>query len=202
MHRKLKFLIIALGAALLISGQAVAGCAGKASCTADKRGCCMAGKANCAADKKGCDMAGKAAAQTGKRECNDRSGQRAWHDKKRHAGYPGKNSHYVQKILRRGEAIGLSDKQRRQIEEILVAARKETAESRARAEALAVELYGKLRSGKVGDADVDAYAARMGELHAARLKANLSASLKASALLSAEQKQKLYAGRPARADKK
>ena len=75
------------------------------------------------------------------------------------------------------------------------------AESRARAEAAAAVFYGKLKAGKVDDAEIDSYAARMGELHAARLKANLTASTGASALLTAEQKKKLYAGKRTESEK-
>lgn len=184
MHKKLKQLIIALGAALLIATPAMA-CGGKASCMAGKGGC----------------MAGKAAAHTAKKECNYKGGHQAWHGKKRHAGYPGRDSHYVKKILSRGDEIGLSDEQRRQIEDLYAAAKKEVAESRARAEAAAAVFYGKLKAGKVDDAEIDSYAARMGELHAARLKANLTASTGASALLTAEQKKKLYAGKRTESEK-
>ena len=185
MRNTMKHLMIATGAVLLLSTPAMA-CGGNASC--------MAGKASC--------MASKSAAQPADKGYMHKGGHHSWHGKKRHAGYPGRDSHYVKKILSRGDEIGLSEEQRRQIEELYIAAKRETAESRARAETVATEFYGKLKAGKADDAEIDAYAARMGELHAARLKANLAASTKASALLSAEQKKKLYAGRPDGSEKK
>ena len=72
---------------------------------------------------------------------------------------------------------------------------KDSAEADARGDAVVAEFYGKLRAKKAGDAEVEAYTKRMGELHAARLKANLTAYMKASALLTPEQKEKFYAGK-------
>lgn len=168
MNKYIKHLIIAAGATLLISGQAIA-CEGK-SC---------------------------AAMQQAQGDSCPYKGHKPAHAMQKHQAkkVPGASSNYVHRILSKGEQIGLSAGQRKQIEDILVATMKETAEADARADAVVAEFYGKLRAKKAGDADVDAYAKRMGELHATRLKANLTASMKASALLTSEQKEKFYAGR-------
>lgn len=187
MQKKLKYLIAVLGSLLLLSGQALA-CGGAKPCMAGNTGsqmnkdCPM--KKDCPV-KKDCPK-GKGAA------CK---GHGYSHAGKQHARIPGKSSSYVRRILRLGDEIGLSDTQRQQIEDILIAASKQSAEARARADSVAAELYGKLRSGGVDDAGISAYAERMGELYASRLKANLTASVRASSMLSAEQKKKLYAGK-------
>lgn len=193
MYQKMKYVIAVAVIAMFASGQALA-CGGAKGCMSGQAGtqtskeCPMQKDCPMKKDrpmKKDCQM-GKGSAY---------KGHGYSHAKKHHTNIPGKSTRYVHKILRRGDEIGLSDTQRRQIEDILIAAEKEGAEARARAEAVAAEFYGKLKAGKVNDNEIGAYASRMGELHAARLKANLSASLRASSMLSAEQKAKLYAGK-------
>ena len=166
MNGYLKHLVAAAAAALLFAGQALAAC---------PDGAC-AGKGN-------------------PESCPYKGHKPAHHMSQQVSKVPGASNSYVHRILAKGEQIGLSDEQRKQIEEILIAAEKESAEADARADAVVAEFYGKLRAKKAGAAEIDAYAKRMGELYAARLKANLNASTKASNLLSAEQKEKFYAGK-------
>lgn len=171
MNRHVKHLVIAAATALLFSGQAMA-CGGARACMADK-GTMQQGQGG------SCPYQGHMPA-----------GATQTHAKK----IPGASSDYVRRMLRNGEQLGLSAEQRKQIEEILVTAEKEAAEAAARADTVVADFYGRLRTKKTGAADIDAYARRMGELHAARLKANLTASIKASELLTPEQKKKFYAG--------
>jgi Spy/CpxP family protein refolding chaperone len=124
------------------------------------------------------------------------------HAKKRHARFPGKTSNYIRKILHKGELIGLSDTQRKQVTDLLVKAETGTATASIQTTAVVAEFYGRLRSGGVSDDEIKAYAQRMGELRAAHLQANLMSSVHAAALLSNEQKTKLYASKKSGAGKK
>ena len=200
MHKYIKHFIAALAAFMLLSSPALA-CGGK-SCSpgqcANKAGhakSCMAGKEKCAMNKAG--HAQKCAA--GDKTC---AMNKTGYAKKGHALVPGKTSNYTRKILSKGELIGLSDTQRKQINELLATAEASTARARYLSSALVQELYGKLRSGGVSDGEIKAYTKRMGELRAAHLEANLMASVHTAALLSEEQKAKLYADKKAKTEKK
>ena len=115
---------------------------------------------------------------------------------------PGKTSQDIHKILNKGELIGLSDAQRKQITALLVEAETGTARASAQSSALIAEFYGKLSSGGVSDDEIKAYTKRMGELRAAHLQANLMSSVHAAALLSDAQKAKLYGNKKSQAGKK
>ena len=119
-----------------------------------------------------------------------------------HYAIPGKTSNYIRKILKRADIVGLSDKQRKQIGDLLVQAEVDTARARAEAQIAVAEFRNKLRSGNVSDRDVEAYSKRMGELRSDKLNANLTASVKASRLLSDAQKSKFYAGKKYQGGKK
>jgi hypothetical protein len=119
-----------------------------------------------------------------------------------HYAIPGKTSNYIRKILKRADTIGLSDRQRKQIGDLLVQAEVDTARARAEAQIAVAEFRSKLRSGNVSDHDVKAYSKRMGELRSDKLNANLTASVKASRLMSDEQKSRFYAGKKYQGSKK
>lgn len=110
----------------------------------------------------------------------------------KHHDIPGKSPAYIRKIVKATDKLGLSDKQRKQIGELLVQAETAAAEVHAKAEIAVAEFKSKLHSGKATDRDMQAYAKLMGELHSAKLEANLKASMAAAKLLTPEQKQKLY----------
>jgi len=173
MNQHLKHLMGAVAALMLMSGPALA-CSGK-SCSA-----------------KQCDYkAGHAQSRAcGNNKC---AMNKPRHANKGHARIPGKTSNYIHKILEKGELIGLTGTQRRQITDLLAKAETGAAGAGVQITALAAAFYDKLRSGGVDDDEIKAYTQRMGELHAAHLQANLMASVHAAALLSDGQKATLYA---------
>ena len=182
MNKYFKHLIGAVAALMLMSSPALA-CGGK-SCS-PKQCAYKAGQTQkCAYGDKACAMS------------------RTGHAKKGHARIPGKTSNYTRKILNKGELIGLSDVQRKQITDLLVGAETGAARAKAQSMALVAEFYGKLRSGGVSDDEIKAYTNRMGEWRTDHLRANLMASVHAAALLSDEQKAKLYARKKSGAGKK
>ena len=122
--------------------------------------------------------------------------------KKGHTRIPGKTSQYVHKILNKGELIGLSDVQRKQINDLLANAEAGVAKARVQSWVLIKAFYGKLRAGGVSDNEIKAYTKRMGELRAAHLQANLMSSVHTAALLSDEQKAKLYGKKKSQTGKK
>lgn len=126
----------------------------------------------------------------------------AYHAKKGHHAIPGKSPNYIRKILRNADRLGLSDKQRQQIGKLLVEAESDAARAHAEAEVTVAAFKSRLHSGSVSDKEVNAYTKRMGELRAARLAANLKASVATSRLLTEEQQSKLYAGKSWKGDKK
>jgi Spy/CpxP family protein refolding chaperone len=182
MNKYIKHLMIAATAVMFLSSPALA-CGGK-SCS-PKQCAYKSGHAQgCVAGDKACAM------------------NKMGYSKKGHARIPGKTSQYVHKILNKGELIGLSNAQRKQITDLLVEAETGTARARAQSSALIAEFYGKLRSGGVSDDEIKAYTKRMGELRTAHLQANLMSSVHAAALLSDEQKAKLYGNKKSQASKK
>jgi len=117
------------------------------------------------------------------------------HGKYGHHAIPGKTPNYIRKLLKRADRVGLSDKQRKQIGDLLVQAEVDAARAHAEAEITVAAFRSRLHSGKVTDKELNGYAKRMGELRTARLSANLKATVAASRLLSDEQKSKLYTGK-------
>lgn len=117
----------------------------------------------------------------------------SYHGKSGHASIPGQSPDYIRKILKSADRIGLNEKQRKQIGELLVQAQVDAARAHGEAELAVAAFRSQLHSGTpVTDAQVNAYTKRMGELRGQRLSANLKASVAASRLLTAEQKAKLY----------
>lgn len=172
MNKQCLQLIGAVMVIMLFSGPALA-CGGKAcskmSCSsnAGHAQACAAGDKTCAMNKKR-------------------------HAKQQHLPTPGKTSNYARKILNKGELIGLTDVQRKQINDLLANAEAAVAKARVQSLVLIKAFYGKLRDGGVSNNEIIAYAKQMGELRTAHLQANLMASVQTAALLSAEQKAILY----------
>ena len=123
------------------------------------------------------------------------------HGKYGHHAIPGKTPNYIRKILKGADRIGLNDKQRKQIGDLLVQAEVDAARAHAEAETAVASFRSRLHSGDLSDKEVAAYTRRMGELRTARLSANLKASVAASRLLSDEQKSRLHAGKSHRGPK-
>lgn len=115
--------------------------------------------------------------------------------KSAHHNLPGNKPTYIRMILKKGDVIGLTDKQRKQIGELLIAAETGAVKAHAEAEVVVAGFRSRLHSGELKDGDIKAYARRMGDLRAAKYEANLMASVKASRLLDDEQKSKLHAGK-------
>jgi len=178
MKKQLKHLMIAASAAMLFSTPALA-CGGKP----------------CASES--CDFKGEKAEQ-----CAKGYAKGSAYKKSGHHNIPGNGPDYIRKILKKADAIGLSDKQRKQVGELLVVAETGAAKAHAEAQIEVAEFRGKLHGGSLKDSDIKAYTKRMGELRAAKYEANLMASVKASRLLNDEQKAGLYAGKKAMGAKK
>jgi len=171
MNKHLKHLMIATSAAVLLSTPALA-CGGKACPSQD------------------CDFQGVKA-----QDCPIGSAKSSGYKKSGHDNIPGNKPSYIRKILKKGDAIALTDKQRKQIGDLLIAAETAAARTHAEAQITVSDFRSKMHAGELSDADIKAYTKRMGELRTAKFQANLAASVKASRLLSAEQKTKLYAGK-------
>lgn len=178
MNKHLKHLMIATSAALLLSTSAIA-CGGKP----------------CGSES--CDFKGAKS-----EKCAKGYAKESGYKKSGHYKIPGKSPAYIRKILKKSDAIGLSEKQRKQVGELLVAAETAAAKAHAEAQIEVASFRSKLHSGGLKDADIKAYTKRMGELRAAKMEANLMASVKASRLLNDEQKSRLYAGKKSMGNKK
>lgn len=205
MKEYLNYLIGAVVALMLMSGSALA-CGGM-SCSpgqcANKAGqvqACAGGEQACAMGKMGCSKKMHTMNNAGgEKKCVM---SKMGHAKKGHPPAPGKTSNYARNILQKGELIGLSDMQRKQINELLANAEAGVAKARVQSLVLVKAFYGKLRDGGVSDNEIKAYTKRMGELRAAHLQANLMASVQTAALLSDEQKAILYGKKKSQAGKK
>jgi len=173
MNKQMKQLIIAAATALLLSSPALA-CGGKP----------------CASES--CDFKGAKS-----EHCVQGDAKGSGYKTSVHHNIPGNSPDYIRKILKKADVIALSDKQRKQIGELLVAAETAAAKVHAEAQIEVAEFRGKLHGSKLKDSDIKAYSQRMGELRAAKYEANLMASVKASRLLTDEQRAGLYAGRKA-----
>jgi hypothetical protein len=205
MNKYCKQLIGAVTVLMLMSSPALA-CGGM-SCSpgqcANKAGQaqgCASGEKACAMGKMGCSQKMHAMNNTGgERKC---AMSKMGYAKKGHIRVPGKTSNYAHNILNKGELIGLSDAQRKQINDLLANAEAATAKARVQSSVLIKAFYGKLRDGGVSDNEIKTYTERMGKLRAAHLQANLMASVHTAALLSNEQKDKLYGRKKSGAEKK
>ncbi len=112
-----------------------------------------------------------------------------------HYKIPGTSPSYIRNILKKAARIGLTDKQFKELGGLLVEAETGAAEAHAQAELTVAKFRTRLHSGHLSDKEIHTYTSRMGELRSAKLQANLMASVRASRLLTAEQKSKLYAGK-------
>ncbi len=120
------------------------------------------------------------------------TGKSSYHGKHDHHTIPGRSPGHIRDILKSADRIGLSEKQRKQIGELLVEAESGVAKAHAEAEVTVAEFRSRLHSGSVTDKEVTAYTKKMGQLRATSLSANLKASVSTSRLLTDEQKSKLY----------
>lgn len=109
-----------------------------------------------------------------------------------HKAIPGISPGHIRLILKEGDRLGLSEKQRQQIGELLVEAESGVAKAHAEAEVTVANFRSRLHSGSVTDKELDAYTKKMGQLRTAALAANLKASVAAMRLLSDEQKKTLH----------
>ena len=123
------------------------------------------------------------------------TGHSSGHGKHGHHAIPGNSLDHIRKILKSADAIGLDNSQRKQVATLLIDAETQVAKAHAEAEVTVAEFRAKMHTGKLSDKEVKAYTKKMGELRAEKLSANLMASVKASRLLSDEQKSKLYSKR-------
>lgn len=167
MNKSLKHLIVATSAALLFSTSVLA-----------------CGAAPCGTEN--CDFNGAKP-----EKCEKGYAKKAGYKRSAYHKIPGNSPSYVRKILKKGD---LNDKQRKQVGALLIAAETDAAKAHAEAQIAVAEFRTKLHSGDLKDRDIKAYAKRLGELRAAKLETNLMASVKASRLLTADQKAGLYAG--------
>lgn len=174
MKRHLKHLMIATSAVLLLATSAQA-CGGKPCSSAS------------------CNFKGEKS-----EKCMTDYAKGSSHNKSAHYKIPGNSPDYIRKIIKKADAIGLSEKQRKQVGELLVAAETAAAKAHAEAQIEVADFRTRLHSGDLKDRDIKAYAKRMGELRAAKMEANLTASVKASRLLNDEQKGLLYAEKKAK----
>jgi len=205
MNKYVKYMMIAATAMMFLSSPALA-CGGM-SCSpgqcANKAGQaqgCAGGEKACAMGKMGCSQKMHAMNNAGgEKKC---AMSKMGYAKKGHARVPGKTSNYARNILHKGELIGLSETQRKQINDLLANAEAATAKARVQSSVLIKAFYGKLRDGGVSDNEIKAYAKQMGELRAAHLQANLMASVQTAALLSDEQKAILYGKKKSQTGKK
>ena len=108
---------------------------------------------------------------------------------------PGSSPAHLRMILKRADKLGLSDKQRGQVGDLLVQAQTDAAKAHAQMEVTVVGFKSRLRAGKVTEKDMRAYARRVGELRTAKLLAHLLACNEAKSLLSDDQREKMKAMR-------
>jgi hypothetical protein len=108
---------------------------------------------------------------------------------------PGSSPAHLRMILKRADKLGLSDKQRSKVGDLLVQAQTDAAKAHAKMEVTVAEFKSKMRAGKVAEKDMRIYAKRLGELKTAKLLAHLLACNKAKSLLSDDQHEKMKAMR-------
>jgi Spy/CpxP family protein refolding chaperone len=108
---------------------------------------------------------------------------------------PGSSPAHLRMILKRADKLGLSDKQRSKVGDLLVQAQTDAAKAHAQMEVTVSEFKAKMRSGKMTEKDMRAYAKRLGELKTAKLLAHLLACNEAKSVLTDEQREKMKAMR-------
>lgn len=142
-------------------------------------------------------MAAPAMASSGKgKSCSSQGSHYGKHYGKsgKHA-IPGSSPAHLRMILKGADKLGLTDKQRSKIGDLLVQAQTDAAKAHAQMEVAVAEFKSKMHAGKAGEKDMKAYAKRLGELKTAKLLAHLLACNEAKALLSDEQREKMKAMR-------
>jgi len=142
-------------------------------------------------------MAAPAMASGGKgKSCPQQGGHYGKHYGKsgKHA-IPGSSPAHLRMILKRAGKLGLSDKQRSKIGDLLVQAQTDAAKAHAQMEVTVANFKSKMHAGKAGEKDMKAYAKRLGELKTAKLLAHLLACNEAKSLLTDEQREKMKAMR-------
>ena len=113
------------------------------------------------------------------------------HGKSGKHAIPGDSSAHLRMILKGADTLGLSDKQRSQVGDLLVQAQTDAARAHAQMEVTVAEFKSRLHAGNVTEKDIKAYATRVGELRTARLLAHLLACNKAMLLLSDDQREQM-----------
>ena len=106
---------------------------------------------------------------------------------------PGSSPAHLRMILKRADTLGLSDKQRKQVGDLLVQAQTEAAKAHAQMEVTVAEFKAKMHAGKAGEKDMRTYAKRVGELRTAKLLAHLLACNEAKSILSENQREQMKA---------
>jgi len=141
-------------------------------------------------DPKTCEIMG---ANQPVKAYHGKAGKTGKYARSAHHLIPGNSPAYIRKILKKADALDLTEKQLKQVGDLLVQAETSAAKVHAESQIEVASFRTKLHSKNITDKDVTSYTKRMGELRAAKLSANLKASVAASRLLSDEQMQKLYA---------
>jgi len=113
------------------------------------------------------------------------------HGKSGKHAIPGDSPAHLRMILKGADTLGLSDKQRSQVGDLLIQAQTDAARAHAQMEVTVAEFKSKLHSGKASEKDMRTYAKRVGELRTARLLAHLLACNKATLLLNDDQREKM-----------
>ncbi len=108
---------------------------------------------------------------------------------------PGDSPAHLRMILKHTDKLGLSDKQRSKVGDLLVQAQTDAARAHAQMEVTVAEFKSKLRAGKVTEKDMKAYAKHVGDLRTAKLLAHLLACNEAKSLLSDDPREKMKAMR-------
>ncbi|RMH60571.1 MAG: hypothetical protein D6678_05485 [Zetaproteobacteria bacterium] len=126
-------------------------------------------------------------------ECHGRCHMHAGHGfGTHHHAVPGGTSHLLHKLLHQANRLQLDKKQRDELASLLADTEAEVARQHARAEVLAAGFRESLHAGKVNEADILAYAKKMGEIRGNILATRLLASHRAMALLSKKQRAILW----------
>ncbi len=171
MKKNIKHFILMAAASMLISTPALA--CGGTSCPSES-----------------CDFKGK------KVESSEKNwAEPSAYKKTKRYNIPGNSPKYIRNILKKSAALELTDQQKKQIGALLKTAESDASKAHDVAKLTVVEFRKKMYAGGLKETEIKMYAKQMGELRAARFQSNLMASVKASRLLSDEQKSKLYGGK-------
>jgi len=114
------------------------------------------------------------------------------HSEMYHHMVPGSSLHLLHMLIHRADALHLSKKQRDALGRILTDTETGVARQHARAEILAAGFHSALHKSKVNEADILAYAKKMGEFRGNGLAIRLLATHKAIALLNDRQRALLW----------